>query len=175
MGALTEYLVLDTLIRAVNERIRRGEAETRVYWTALLNRIIVENDQVNEFSARPQTSKYLGNLLEDGYISKEKIGRNVYYDITAKGRFYHISNRDLLDPSREWLEGAENGIYFSYAVSPPEAGLIQERRDYSKGLEGKEILVEAVKLVKEMNPELDSIHIRVGENIEKNKKNARAR
>ena len=163
MGALNESVVLDALIRGTNERIKRGETETRVNFTMLLDRIILENDQVNETSARPQFSRHLKSLLRDGNISREKIGRNVFYGVTAKGRFFHVSNRDLLDHTREWIEDAYDGLYFSFAITPPEFGLIHERRNHSKGIEGKEILAKAIKLVKEKNPELDSIHIRIGE------------
>ena len=166
MGDLNEYNVLDSLIRAVNERRKKGEVETRVNYTMLLNRIIKENDQVKEASARPQFSRYLKNLLRDGNVSKEKIGRKTFYDVTARGRFYHQSNLDLLDHTREYIEDAFGGMLFSSAFSPPEFGLFQERRNHSKGLEGLEILAEAVKLVKEKNPDLESIHVRVGENKE---------
>ena len=89
---MNEYIVLDALIRAVNVRIKRGETETRVNFTRLLDRVIVENDQVNEASARPQVSRHLKVLLRDGNISREKIGRNVLYGVTAKGRIFHVSN-----------------------------------------------------------------------------------
>lgn len=165
MGDLNEYIVLDSLIRAVSERRKMGEIETRVNYTMLLNRIIKENDQVKEASARPQVSRYLKGLLSDGNVSKEKIGRNVFYYVTARGSFYHQSNLDLLDHTREYIEDAYGGLIFSSAFSPPGAGLIQERRDHSKGLEGKEILAKAIKIVKEKNPDLESIHIRVGGNL----------
>ena len=44
-----------------------------------------------------------------------------------------------------------------------EYGLIHDRRDYNKELKGKEKLQEAIKQLKEMNPDLDSIYIRLGD------------
>jgi len=69
----------------------------------------------------------------------------------------------LVDIDREGYEEAVKGMYFSFSITPPEFGLVHERRDINRGLEGKEMLVEALKHVLEKNPDLDSIHIRVGD------------
>ncbi len=163
MSALDEFKVLDALIREISERKKKRKEDPSVKYTVLLNRVIKENNALNESSARPQTSRYLKELKKGGYIEKEKIGRNVFYDVTAKGRFYHSSNRDRLDHSREWFEEALKGCYLSYAVVPSEYGLIHDRRDYNKELKGKEKLQEAIKQLKEMNPNLDSIYVRLGD------------
>jgi tetratricopeptide (TPR) repeat protein len=163
LSALDEFKVLDALIREISERKKKMIKDPRVQYTILLNRVIKENNALNESSARPQTSRYLKDLKKEGHIEKEKIGRNVFYDVTAKGRFYHLSNRDRLDHSRKWFEEALKGCYLSYAVVPPEYGLIHDRRDYNKELKGKEMLQEAIKQLKEMNPDLDSIYIRLGD------------
>jgi len=163
LGALNEFKVLDALIREIGVREKKGVDDPRVQYTVLLNRVIQENDGLMESSARPQTSRYLNELRENGYVEKEKIGRNVFYDVTARGRFHHLSNRDRLDHSREWFEGALKGFYYSFAVVPSGYGLIQERRSHEKELNGKEKLQETVKYLKDRNPYLDSIYVRLSD------------
>lgn len=163
MGALDEFKVLDALIREISERKKKRIEDPRVQYTVLLNRVIKENNALNESSARPQTSRYLKELKKDGYIEKEKIGRNVFYDVTTKGRFFNSSNRDRLEHSREWFEEALKGCYLSYAIGPSKFGLIQDRKDYNNELKGKEKLHETIKQLKKMNPDLDSIYVRLGD------------
>jgi hypothetical protein len=159
--ALNQFRVLDALIRSVNERRKQGLEDPRVPYTMLLNRILKEYDEVKESSARPQTSKLLNRLLDDGKICKEKIGRRVFYDATSKGRRFHLSNRDMVDYNRGWIEEVAQGMYFSVAFTPPKFGLIHERRGHNSRLKGKEILEEAVNKVKKENPNIDSIFIRI--------------
>ena len=160
MGALNEYKILDALIREINIRKKKDIKDPRPTYTVLLNRVIKENNGVEESSARPQTSKYLNNLRKDGYVVKEKIGRNVFYDVTAPGRLYHLTSRDKLDPSRRWQEEPLQGCYLSYAIVPPSNGLIHERLE-SEELKGKAILKELVGQLKKLNPDLDSLFIRL--------------
>ena len=160
LGALSDLMVLDALIREIKVRRKKGYEDPRATYTVLLNRVIQENTGLKESSARPQTSRYLKNLGKDGYVVREKIGRNVFYDVTAAGRFYHLTSMDRLDPSRKWVEELLQGCYMSFAVVPPSYGLIHERRDESIELKGKEKLQELVNKIKELNPELDSLYIR---------------
>lgn len=160
MGALDEFKVLDALIREINTRKKKGIKDPRAQYTVLLNRVIKENNGVKESSARPQTSKYLKNLRKDGYVVREKIGRNAWYDVTAPGRLFHLTCRDRLDPSRRWLEEPLQGCYLSYAVIPPSSGLIHERLEANE-FKGKAILEELVDQLKRLNPDLDSLFIRL--------------
>jgi hypothetical protein len=160
---LNEFKVLDALLREISVRKKRGEEDPRAQYTVLLNRLLKENDDLKESSARTQTSRYLKELYKYGYVEREKIGRNVFYDVTGKGRFYHISNRDRLDKSREWHEDPHKGILYSYAIVPSAYGLIHETHDHNKELVGKEKLQEAIKEFKEKNPDLESIIIRLEE------------
>lgn len=160
LGALNDLQVLDALIREIDVRRKKGYDDPRATYTVLLNRVIQENTGLKESSARPQTSRYLTNLRKAGYIDKEKIGRNVFYDVTAEGRFYCLTNMDMLDPSRKWFEEMLRGCYASFAVVPPCYGIIREKRDESVELRGKEELQQLVNHLKELNPDLDSLYIR---------------
>jgi hypothetical protein len=159
---VNKYIVLDALVRELGENKKRGHVDPRVQYTVLLNRILKENDDVLESSARPQLAKNLIWLREEGLIEKEKIGRNTFYDVTAEGRFEYLSKRDKIDPYRRWFEGGVPGLYYSAAVSPDKFGLIQERREHSK-LQGIDPFVEAVKKFKDKNPGLESITLRLDE------------
>ena len=144
----------------LRSRKKKELLDPRANYTVLLNRLLKENDGVLESSARPQIAKYLRNLRSDGYITKERIGRNVYYDVSADGRIYHLTSRDNMDSSRRWLEEPIQGGYLSYAVAPVEGGLINERLEQD-GLLGKEKIKELVRQIKEENPDIDSIYIRL--------------
>jgi hypothetical protein len=160
LGALNEFQVLDALIREIQVRRKKGIEDPRATYTVLLNRVIQENTGLNESSARPQTSRYLKNLMKEGYVVKEKIGRNVFYDVTAEGRFYCLTSKDRLDPSRKWFEEMLQGCYMSFAVVPPGLGIIREKRDEQVELHGKDRVQELVNQIKKMNPDLDSIYLR---------------
>jgi len=160
LGALNEFQVLDALIREIEVRRKKGNDDPRPTYTVLLNRVIQENTGLKESSARPQTSKYLKNLKKGGYIVKEKIGRNVFYNVTVEGRVYCLTNMDRLDPSRMWFEEMLQGCYMSFAVVPPGYGIIREKRDESVEFKGKEVIQELVKQLKELNPDLDSLYLR---------------
>jgi hypothetical protein len=159
---VNSYIVLDALIRELSERKKRGFVDPRVQFTVLLNRIIKENDDVRETSARPQLAKNLRWLIRDGFIEKEKIGRKVFYDVTAEGKVEYLSNRDKSDPHRKWYEAGITGLYYSYAVTPSDYGLIHERKSHSK-LQNIDQLYEAIKQFKEKNPNLESIYLRLDE------------
>ena len=62
--------------------------------------------------------------------------------------------------SRRWLEEPLQGCYLSYAVVPPSSGLIHERLE-SDMLKGKNLLEEFVDQFKKLNPDLDSVFIRL--------------
>jgi DNA-binding PadR family transcriptional regulator len=160
LGALNSFKVLDALIREINERKKKGLEDPRAQYTVLLNRVINENNSLNESSARPQISRYLKRLMKDGFVVKEKIGRKVFYDVTAKGRFEHLSNRDRLDHSREWYEEAYNDCYYSFSITPSKYGLIHERRTRNE-LKGKDELMDAIQKLRKVNPGLESVYIRL--------------
>lgn len=164
MGMLNDFKVLDALIRENNTRTKKGDEDPRATFTALLNRLLKENLGVKESSARPQTAKHLRNLRSDGYITREKIGRNVYYDVTPEGHLYHLTSRDNIDPDRRWFEEPIPGCYLSFAMAPLSSGLINERLDQD-GLQGKEKVRELVRQIKELNPGLDSIFIRLDQAV----------
>jgi DNA-binding MarR family transcriptional regulator len=160
LGVLSELIVLDALIREIKVRRKRGLQDPRAPYTVILNRLILENNGLKESSARPQASRYLKRLGKEGYIFREKKGRNVFYDVTPKGRHMHLNSMDRLNPSRKWGEHQEQGILYSFAMVPASYGLIHERRGESIELKGKEQIMELVNQIKEQNPELDSLIIR---------------
>jgi len=160
LGVLSELIVLDALIREIKDRRKRGLEDPRAPFTVILKRLILENNGLKESSARPQMARYLKRLGKENHIIRKQKGRNTFYDVTPKGRHMHLNSKDKLDPNRKWGEHQEQGTLFSFAMVPASYGLINERLDEPIELKGKEQIMELGKLIKELNPELDSFIFR---------------
>jgi len=71
-----------------------------------------------------------------------------------------MNSRDQLDSSRKWYEASIAEAYLSYAMTPFENGLIRERLD-GGSLNGKDKIEELIKVIKEENPDLESVYLRL--------------
>jgi DNA-binding PadR family transcriptional regulator len=161
MPDLYEFKVLDAMLRESIEQRKRGDMSGRVQYSAIVNRVKKERASSIDASVPVQVSRYLKSAIKEGRVEKEKRGRKVFYWLTTKGKTYLMSSRDLLDSSRKWFEEPMVGAYLSYAMTPPEYGLIRERTYEKETFNGKEEIEELVKAIKEKNPNLESLYIRL--------------
>jgi DNA-binding MarR family transcriptional regulator len=155
--------VLYALKRESEEGYKRVDMETRVNWSDICRRIKVEHPFINSSSIPVIVSRILKRLVDEKLCEKKEIGRESLYSITPKGRRWLMANQEFFDKRRKWYEEPLEGVYLSYAVTPPEYGLIHEGRNDEK-LKGKEQIEELINEMKEKNPDIETIIIRIDKN-----------
>lgn len=162
MGQLSEIEVLYALTRESDEMDKRKNSRKYVIVSDIIRRIETEHPYINELSIPVLISRILNRLEKDELINKNKQGREVILKITPLGRNWLSANMDKLDKTKRWFEKPLNGAYFSYAITPPEYGLIHERKDHDL-LENTKYVDDFIKKIKKENPELDTLILRLNE------------
>jgi len=153
--------VLDALERASMEQNKKGQTGEWIQYGILKNRILVEYPRLTASSVPVLVSRYLKKAVIDGYVEKEKRGRNAFYRITADGGVFLLGRRDQLDDKVvQWHEAGVDFGYMSFAVAPAGSPLIIERHREDGSLHDVEEVDDFMKKIKKKNPGLRSMYLR---------------
>ena len=160
LSALSIVRVLDALQRASMEQNKKGETSGWVQYSVLVDRLSKEYPKLTASSVPVLTSRYLRKAVAEGYVDREKRGRNVFYKVTREGNLFLIGRRDQLDDVMRWFEAPVGVGLMSFAVAPTGSPLIIEDRGGDDSLHGVEHVEEFMRKIKEMNPGLRSMYLR---------------
>ena len=99
------------------EQSKKGATDDWVQYGVLVARVLVEYPRLTASSVPVLVSRYLGEAVSDGYVEKEKRGRNVFYRITSEGALFLLGRRDQLDDNvTPWYEAGVDYGYMSYVI-----------------------------------------------------------
>lgn len=160
MGQLSEIEVLYALSRESTEKNKRINMRKSINFSDIVRRIETEHPDISSKSIPVLVARYLKKLKKSKLITKEKKGRETLYTVTPSGRIWLGANMDKLDKTKRWFEKSLEGVYLSYSMQSPEHGLIKDRNDQDV-FENTRDIEELLKKIKKINPELDTIIIRL--------------
>jgi len=143
------------------EQSKKGETDDWIQYGVLVDRILVEYPRLTASSVPVLVSRYLREADSDGYVKRDKRGRNVFYRITSEGTLYMLGRRDQLDNRViPWYETGVDFGYMSFAVAPTGSPLIIEGHGEEGSLDGVEEVDVFMRKIKEKNPGLRGMYLR---------------